>query len=46
MEALIKRARNLLGFMSELEAADVLVGSGTSPDMAFLALRAAKVLGN
>jgi len=42
-ESRIHRAANLLGFMSEEEAARLLVETGLSPEDAFLAVRAAVV---
>lgn len=44
MEDLINRARRILGFVPEVEAAEVLIEAGTAPEMAFLAVKAAAVL--
>jgi hypothetical protein len=42
-ERLIKRAANLLGFMSEVEAHEVLVEGGVETSLAFLAVKAGKL---
>ena len=43
-EELVDRARNLLGFLSQVDAADILQKSGISNEMAFLAVKAACIL--
>lgn len=43
-ESIIRRARTLLGYMSEHEVAKVLMEGGISNETTFLCVKAAKIL--
>lgn len=43
-ETLIHRAAILLAFLSDLEAFEELTGTGVTPELAYLAVKAAAIL--